>query len=172
MWKNTPTPTLLLGEYWDWEVTKGTRTSQLFVHSVNTFWITGSAISDNRARKDLNKGNYHGAMGPPDGNRTKWDYVCEGFGVNMLLHQQGLHCFTTIMKCYCFLYLRVFRASFPCCFHNKQLRGAVVLQFELEQGLASFFHKVPDSKHLWLYRHMVVTSQLCLCSWGIAVDTM
>ena len=90
----------------------------------------------------------------------------------MLLHQQGLHCFKTIMKYYCFLYLRIFRASFPCRFRNKQLRGAVVLQFKLEQGLASFFHKVPDSKHLWLYKHMVVTSQLCLCSWGIAVDTI
>lgn len=62
----------------------------------------------------------------------------------------GFH-YYKIIKYYWFLYLGIFRATFPCPFHNKQLRGAVVLQFNLKQGLASFFHKVPDSKHLWLY---------------------
>lgn len=44
-----------------------------------------------------------------------------------------------IMKYLCFLYLGIFRASFPCHFHNKLLRDAMDLQVKLAQGLAGFF---------------------------------
>lgn len=54
---------------------------------------------------------------------------------------------------------------------KEQLRGVVVLQFKLEQGLASFLYKVPESKHFWLYSHMVATAPPCHGSCGIAIDT-